>query len=90
MSPVSIGSATLSASEQDHPAVSGGAYNLEENRDLDMEEDLVIKGSDGTILSDFVQAQTELEDVLPVVGAPCVSVCLTRRRMDTRFSPMIC
>jgi hypothetical protein len=44
----------------------------EEKYDVE-EEDLAIKESDGTILLDFVLAQTELEDVLPVVGTPCVS-----------------
>jgi hypothetical protein len=47
---------------------------VEEEEEFDVEEeDLVIEGSDETIVSDFVLAQTELEDVLPVVGTPCVS-----------------
>jgi hypothetical protein len=76
MSPASIGSATLSASEQDHPAVSGGTYDMEDDKVLDVKEDLVIEGSNGVVLSVFVQAQAEIEDVFPVVGASCVSGCL--------------
>jgi hypothetical protein len=71
-SPASIGSATLTAPDQDHPTISGSTSDeVEEEENDAVEEDFAIEGDDGTVLSEFVLAQTDLENVLP--GSPCIS-----------------
>jgi hypothetical protein len=65
--PASVGSATLSTSNQDNFVVPVSTSDEEE------EEDVVVEEDDGTILLQFVAAQTDLENVLTVIHAQGVS-----------------
>jgi hypothetical protein len=73
-SPASLGSATLSASDRDNPMVPVSTSDeVEEEEEDVVEEDVFVEGDDGTILLQFVNAKTDLQNVFPVVHAQSIS-----------------